>query len=83
MLKKSLLAAAQLIALCFRNRQLDILLRDTVPKIFDKLKAFRAAQLKERFKFAIHAGVVYRYLRRHSITDILTQASFGSRVSGV
>lgn len=44
MLKESLLATAQLVALSVGNGQLRVLLSDAVPEVFDKLDAFSAAQ---------------------------------------
>jgi hypothetical protein len=54
MLQKALFAAAQFVALPVWNRQLSVLLCDTVPKILDKLKALRPAEFEKRREFLVH-----------------------------
>jgi hypothetical protein len=52
--QKSLLAAAKLVTLFVRNRQLLVFQGDTVPEVFDKLETFSPAKFEERRKFTIH-----------------------------
>jgi hypothetical protein len=55
MLKESLFAATQFVALRVGNRQPGVLLGDAIPKVFNELDPFSSAQTKKRREFSVHA----------------------------
>jgi len=52
--QKALFAAAQFIPLPVWNRQLDVLPRDAIPEILDKLQALRSPEFEQRREFLVH-----------------------------
>lgn len=58
MLQKTLLAAAQFVALPIGDGGLFVFLRNAVPKVFDELETLGPSEFEERRKFRVHtAGI--------------------------
>ena len=55
MLQIPLPAAAKFVTRPVRDGRRRVLLRDTVPEVFDKLKTFGSSEFEEWCKFRIHA----------------------------
>jgi hypothetical protein len=53
-LQMSLPAAAKFVALRVWDGRRRVLLGDTVPEVFDKLKTFGSSEFEERRKFRVH-----------------------------